>query len=43
MCFSFTDEVPSTVKELDLKSRDAYLRSVRRDQNIEQIAITHSI
>jgi len=34
MCFGFTDEVPSTVKELDLMTRDAYLRSVRRDQNI---------
>ena len=34
MCFGFTDEVPRTVKELDLMTRDAYLRSVRRDQNI---------
>ena len=27
MCFGFTDEVPNTVKELDLMTRDAYLRS----------------
>ena len=43
MCFGFTDEVPSTVKELDLMTRDAYLRSVRRDQNIGQLAIAYTI
>ena len=43
MCFGFTDEVPSTVKELDLMTRDAYLKSVRRDQNIGQIAIAYTI
>ena len=43
MCFGFTDEVPSTVKELDLMTRDAHLRSVRRDQNIGQIAIAYTI
>ena len=43
MCFGFTDEVPRTVKELDLMTRDAYLRSVRRDQNIGQIAIAYTI
>ena len=43
MCFGFTDEVPSTVKQLDLMTRDAYLRSVRRDQNIGQIAIAYTI
>ena len=43
MCFGFTDEIPSTVKELDLLTRDAYLRSVRRDQNIGQIAIAYTI
>ena len=43
MCFGFTNEVPTTVKELDLMTRDAYLRSVRRDQNIGQIAIAYTI
>ena len=43
MCFGFTYEVPSTVKELDLMTRDAYLRSVQRDQNIGQIAIAYTI
>ena len=43
MCFGFTDEIPRTVKELDLMTRDAYLRSVQRDQNIGQIAIAYTI
>ena len=43
MCFGFTDEIPRTVKELDLMTKDAYLRSVRRDQNIGQIAIAYTI
>ncbi len=43
MCFGFTDEVPKTVKELDLMTRDAYLRSAQRDQNIGQIAIAYTI
>ena len=43
MCFGFTDEVPRTVKELNLMTRDAYLKSVQRDQNIGQIAITYTI
>ena len=43
MCFGFTDEVPKTVKELDLMTRDAYLKSVRRDQNIGQIAIAYTV
>ena len=43
MCFGFTDEIPSTVKELDLMTRDAYLRSAQRDQNIGKIAIAYTI
>ena len=43
MCFGFADEVPSAVKELDLMTRDAYLRSVRVDQNIGQINIVYTI
>jgi len=43
MCFGFTNEVPKTVKELDLMTRDAYLKSVQRDQNIGQIAIAYTI
>jgi len=43
MCFGFTDEVPKTVKELDLMTRDAYLKSAQRDQNIGQLAIAYTI
>ena len=43
MCFGFTDEIPKTVKELDLMTRDAYLRSAQRDQNIGKIAIAYTI
>jgi hypothetical protein len=43
MCFGFTDEIPRTVKELDLMTRDAYLKSAQRDQNIGQIAIAYTI
>ncbi|MDA9604815.1 hypothetical protein N9S39_03800 [Candidatus Pelagibacter sp.] len=43
MCFGFTDDIPKTVKELDLMTRDAYLRSAQRDQNIGKIAIAYTV
>ena len=43
MCFGFTDEIPKTVKELDLMTKDAYLKSAQRDQKIGQIAIAYTI
>ena len=43
MCFGFTSEIPKTVKELDLMTKDAFLKSVQRDQNIGQIAIAYTI
>jgi hypothetical protein len=43
MCFGFTNEVPTTVKELDLMTRDAHLKSAMRDQNVGQIAIAYTI
>ena len=43
MCFGFTDDIPKTVKELDLMTRDAYLKSAHRDQNIGKIAIAYTI
>jgi len=43
MCFGFTDEIPKTVRELDLMTRDAYLKSAQRDQKIGQIAIAYTI
>jgi hypothetical protein len=43
MCFGFTDNIPKTVKELDLMTKDAYLKSAQRDQNIGKIAIAYTI
>ena len=43
ICFGFTNEIPKTVKELDLMTKDAFLKSVLRDQKIGQIAIAYTI
>ena len=43
MCFAFTNKIPTTVKELDLLSRDAFLQSVTRDQKIGKIAIAYTV
>ena len=43
MCFGFTDEIPKTVKELDLMTKDAFLKSALRNQKIGQIAIAYTI
>ena len=43
MCFGFTNDIPKTVEELDLMTKDAYLQSVLRDQNIGKIAIAYTI
>ena len=43
MCFGFTNEVPKNVKELDLMTRDAYLKSAQRDQKIGKIAIAYTV
>jgi len=43
MCFGFTDQVPKSVNELDLMTRDAYLKSAQRGQNIGQIAIAYTV
>ena len=43
MCFGFTNEIPRTVNELDLMTKDAFLKSTLRDQRIGQIAIAYTI
>ena len=43
MCFGFTNEIPTSVKELDLMTRDAYLKSAQRNQKIGKIAIAYTI
>ena len=43
MCFGFTNEIPKTVKELDLMTKDAHLQSIRRDQKVGKIAIAYTV
>ena len=43
MCFAFTNEIPKTVNELDLLSKDAFLQSANRDQNVGKIAIAYTV
>ena len=43
MCFAFTNNIPKTVDELDLLSKDAFLQSARRDQNVGKIAIAYTV
>ena len=43
MCFGFTNEIPKTVKELDLMTQDAHLQSIRRDQKVGKIAIAYTV
>ncbi len=43
MCFAFTNDIPKTVDELDRFSKDAFLQSTHRDQNVGQIAIAYTV
>ena len=43
MCFGFGNEIPKTVKELNLFTKDAYLQSAQRDQKIGKIAIAYTV
>ena len=43
MCFAFTNLIPKSVHELDIFSRDAFLQSATRDQNVGQIAIAYTV
>ena len=43
MCFGFTNEIPKNVEELDLMTKDAYLQSALRDQNVGKIAIAYTV
>ena len=43
MCFGFTNEIPKTVEELDLMTKDAYLQSAMRDQKGGKIAIAYTV
>ena len=44
MCFGFTNEIPKTIHEFDLMTRDAHLQSSsRRNQNVGKIAIAYTV
>ena len=43
MCFGFTNEIPKSVKELDLMTKDAHLQSTMRDQNVGKIAEAYTV
>ena len=43
MCFGFTNEIPKTIEELDLMTKDAYLQSALRDQKVGKIAIAYTV
>ena len=43
MCFAFTNEVPKSVKELDIMSQDAYNQSVHRAFVQGSIAIAYTV
>ena len=43
MCFAFTNDIPKTIKDLDLMSKDAFLQSAHRDQKIGKIAVAYTV
>tara|TARA_Y100000022_G_C13197747_1_gene351192 strand:- start:406 stop:963 length:558 start_codon:yes stop_codon:yes gene_type:complete len=43
MCFAFTNHIPKTIHELDIYSRDAFLQSAMRDQNVGKFAIAYTV
>ena len=43
MCIAFTNKIPTTVYELDIFSRDAFLQSATRDRNVGKIAIAYTV
>ena len=44
MCFGFTNEIPKTIEEFDLMTRDAHLQSASwRNNNVGKIAIAYTV
>ena len=44
MCFGFTNEVPKTIEEFDLMTKDAHLQSTSwRNENVGKIAIAYTV
>ena len=43
MCFGFTNEIPKTIEDFDLMTRDAHLQSAWRNKNVGKIAIAYTV
>ena len=43
MCFGFANQIPRSIEELDLMTKDAYLQSALRDQKGGKIAVAYTI
>ena len=43
MCFGFVNEIPKTIEELDLMSKDAHLQSALKERNVGKIAIAYTV
>ena len=44
MCFGFTNEIPKTIEEFDLMTKDAHLQSTSwRNENVGKIAIAYTV
>ena len=43
MCFGFANDIPKTIDELDLMTKDAHLQSALRDQKVGKIAIAYTV
>ena len=43
MCFAFTNEIPKSVEDLDMMSKDAFLQSIRRNYQVGKIAIAYTV
>tara|TARA_A100000164_G_C21869743_1_gene754498 strand:+ start:880 stop:1395 length:516 start_codon:yes stop_codon:yes gene_type:complete len=43
MCFGFTNEIPKTIKDFDLMTKDAHLQSAWRNKNVGKIAIAYTV
>ena len=44
MCFGFTNQIPKTINEFDLMTRDAHMQSASwRSKNIGKIAIAYTV
>ena len=44
ICFGFTNEIPKTINEFDLMTKDAHLQSASwRNKNIGKIAIAYTV